>query len=104
MRDFQTSVVENYYERNVFFVEDLLQIPDLDYFELDVFNKVMLDSIIYDYPSFWIGEEDTKEVLIEYYHSTSDPKYKLFQMLVNGLKRNETELLWLGSPIFFGQL
>lgn len=99
-----TSIIQNYYDNNIFLVEDILSLNELEYFELSIFNQTFLSSIIYNYPSFRVEEHYTQNDMIEIYHSTSIPEYKLLQIFVNGLKRRGVELLWLGSPIFFGQL
>jgi len=100
------NIVDTYYSRNIFLVEELMELTsaDIDTFELSIFNIVPLDSNIYNYPQFRVDEDDRQTDIIEYYHSTSNPQYKLFQMLVAHFKRKNIELHWLGSPIFFGQL
>jgi hypothetical protein len=100
-----SSIIHHYYENNIFLVEDILSLTiDLEYFELSMFHTAPLSSIIYNYPPFRIEDHYTQTDMIEFYHSTSDDRYKLLQILVNGLKRKGVELHWLGSPIFFGQL
>jgi hypothetical protein len=101
-----TNIVDTYYSNNLFLLEDLMELTsaDIETFELSIFNVVPLSSNIYNYPQFQVGENDRKSDIIEFYHSTSNPQYKLFQMLVNHFKRKNIDTYWLGSPIFFGQL
>lgn len=100
------NIVDTYYSRNIFLLEELMELTsqDIETFELSIFNVVPLDSNIYNYPPFQVGENDRKSDIIEFYHSTSNPQYKLFQMLVDNFKRKNIDTYWLGSPIFFGQL
>ena len=93
-----------FYDNQLFLVEDILLVPDLENIELSMFTSATLCSILYNYPSFKIEEHHTQSDLIEFYHSTSDPRYKLFQILIDGLKKKGVHLHWLQSPIFFGQL
>jgi hypothetical protein len=94
----------SYYDYYIFLVEDILLLPNLENIELSIFTSASLCSMVYNYPSFKIGEHHTQTDLVEFYHSTSDPRYKLFQILIDGLKRKGVNLYWLQSPIFFGQL
>ncbi len=97
------SIVDNYYKHNLFLLEELMEITTpLEYFELSVFNVAPLSSIIYNYPEFRVEDHYTQTDIIECYHATSNPDYKLFQMLINHFKLKGVELLWLGSPIFLG--
>lgn len=98
------SIVDNYYKHNVFFVEELMALNDLEHFELGVFNTVPLSSAIYNYPAFMVADDYTRTDIIECYQATANPAYRLFQMLIAEFKRKDILLLWLGSPIFFGQL
>jgi hypothetical protein len=98
------NLERSFYENQLFLVEDILQIPHLEHLELSIFTSATLCSILYNYPAFKIGEHLTQSDLIEFYHLTSDPRYKLFQMLIDGLKRKGVHIYWLQSPIFFGQL
>jgi hypothetical protein len=98
------TFVDNYYNTNLFLVEDLLSLYYIDNFELGMFSRVPLGSIIYNYPVFRVEEHYTQHDMINFYHSTSNNDYKLLQILVNGFKRRGVDLYWLGSPIFFGQL
>lgn len=102
--DPETSILHNYYENHIFLVEDILALDILQNFELSVFSHAPLYSIIYNYPSFSVADHYTQSDMIEFYHSTSDDRYKLLQILVDGLRRKRVEVHWLGSPIFFGQL
>lgn len=103
-RDPLLSMVSSYFDHHLFLVEDLLQVAEIDTLELSIFCSATLCSVLYAYPSFQIEEHHTKSDLIEFYHATSDPRYKLFQMLINGLTKKGVELYWLQAPIFFGQL
>ena len=98
------SLIQNYYYNNIFLVEDILSLNEIEYFELSIFNETPLSSIIYNYPTFRVEDHYTQTDMIDFYHSTSNPDYKLLQILVNGLKRRGIDIMWLGSPIFFGQL
>ncbi len=100
----QPSATRSTYDSHLFLVEDILSMPNLESLELCIFTSATLCSIVYNYPSFRIGEDHTKSDLIEFYHLTSDRRYKLFQILIDGLKRKGVTLYWLQSPIFFGQL
>jgi hypothetical protein len=92
------------YDSHLFLVEDILLMPHLESLELSIFTSATLCSIIHNYPAFRIGEDHIRSDIIEFYHLTSDPRYKLFQILIDGLKRKGVALYWLQSPIFFGQL
>jgi hypothetical protein len=102
--DSGTDRVRSSYDYHLFLVEDILLMPHLETLELSIFTSATLCSIQYNYPEFRIGENHTQSDLIEFYHLTSDPRYKLFQILIDGLKRKSVALYWLQSPIFFGQL
>lgn len=104
LEDPSLSVSRSYYDYHLFLVEEILAHPNLEQLELGLFTAATLCSIIYNYPAFIIEEHHTQSDLIHFYHSTADPRYKLFQILIQGLQRKGVELFWLQSPIFFGQL
>jgi hypothetical protein len=100
------NIIDNYYSNNIVLLEDLMELTfeDIQFFELSIFNVVPLDTRIYNYPQFRVGEDDRKSDIIEFYQSTSNPQYKLLQMLVDNFKGKDIDIHWLGVPIFFGQL
>lgn len=97
------AIIGSFYDHHLFLVEELLN-ANMESFELGILTSATLCSVIYDFPSFNIQEHDTQTDLVAYYHATSDPRYKLFQLLINGLQRQGVEIFWLQAPIFFGQL